>query len=91
MKLPIYFANVEIVASYNCYSLNVLVFESLLHRFFAEVCLDIDLYDKYGSRFIPREWFKVPLPVIDEVIGLLLNQSIVNYKYDSSKKKIILK
>lgn len=85
------FSDVEIVASYNCYSLNVQVFESLLHRFFAEVCLDIDLYDKSGSRFIPREWFKVPLTVIDEVIELILNQNIVNYKYDSSKKKIILK
>ncbi|WP_281226174.1 GIY-YIG nuclease family protein [Flavobacterium aquiphilum] len=85
------FADVEIVASYNCYSLNVQAFESLLHRFFAEVCLNIDLYHKSGNRFIPREWFKVPLIVIDEVIELILNQNIVNYKYDFRKAKIILK
>lgn len=85
------FSEVEIVASYNCYSLNVQTFESLLHRFFAEVCLDIDLYDNSGNRFIPREWFEVPLTVINEVIHLILNQNIVNYKYDSTKMNIVLK
>ncbi|MDR7208766.1 GIY-YIG nuclease family protein [Flavobacterium piscis] len=85
------FADVEIIASYNCYSLNVKAFENLLHRFFAEACLNIDLYDKSGNRFIPREWFKVPLTVIDEVIELILNQNIVNYKYDFTMTKIILK
>ena len=85
------FSDVEIIASYNCYSLNVQTFENLLHRFFAEACLDIDLYDKSGNRFIPREWFNVPLTVIDEVINLILNQNIVNYKYDSRKMTIVIK
>lgn len=85
------FSDVEIIASYNCYSLNVQTFENLLHRFFAEACLDIDLYDKSGNRFIPREWFNVPLSVINEVIQLILNQNIVNYKYDSTKMRIVFK
>lgn len=85
------FADVDIVAVYNCYSLNVQAFENLLHRFFAEACLDVDLYDKLGNRYIPREWFSVPVPVIDEVIHLILNGNIVNYKYDSDSKKIVLK
>src|SRR5690606_23410363 len=85
------FADVEVVASYNCYSLNVHSFENLLHRFFAETCLDIDLYDKSGNRYIPREWFVVPLQIIDEVIQLLLNGNIVNYKYDFINRNIVLK
>lgn len=85
------FADVEVIASYNCYSLNVNSFESLLHRFFAEACLDIDLYDKSGNRYIPREWFAVPLNIIDEVIQLLLNGNIVNYKYDVANRKVVLK
>lgn len=85
------FADVEVVASYNCYSLNVHSFENLLHRFFAEVCLNIDLYDKTGNRYIPREWFVVPLQIIDEVIQLLLNGNIVNYKYDVANRKVVLK
>lgn len=85
------FADVEVVASYNCYSLNVHTFENLLHRFFAEACLNIDLYDKSRNRYIPREWFVVPLNIIDEVIELLLNGNIVNYKYDVANRKVILK
>lgn len=85
------FADVEVVASYNCYSLNVQSFENLLHRIFAAACLNVDLYDKSGNRYIPREWFVVPLNVIDEVIQLILNGSIVNYKYDVKNKSVVLK
>lgn len=85
------FADVEVIASYDCYSLNTQKLEGLLHRFFAETCLDIDLYDKSGNRYIPREWFVVPLSVIDEVIKLILNGNIVNYKYDHCNREVILK
>jgi len=85
------YADVEIIATYNCYSLNVQSFESLLHRFFAEACLDIDLYDQSGNRFIPREWFIVPLHIIDEAIQLILNGNIVNYRYDFSNRKVVLR
>lgn len=85
------FAEVDIIASYNCYSLNVQAFENLLHRFFGQVCLDIDLYDKTGNRYIPREWFVAPLNVINEVINLIENGNIINYKYDVENQKIVLK
>ena len=85
------YADVEIIATYNCYSLNVQSFESLLHRFFAEACLDIDLYDQFDNRFIPREWFIVPLHIIDEAIQLILNGNIINYRYDIENKCINLK
>ena len=85
------FSDLEIVAVYNCYSLNVKAFELLLHRFFADVCLDIDLYDRDSNRYIPREWFCVPLEVVDEVVQLILNKSIVNYKYDKKSHRIIYK
>ena len=65
--------------------------ENLTHHFFAEVCLNIDLSEKSGNRFIPREWFVVPLHVIDEVIQLLLNGNISNYRYDTEMEKIKLK
>ncbi len=71
--------------------MNIHQFENLLHRFFAEVCLNIDLYDKEGNRYIPREWFSVPLEEINTVIDLLLNGNIVHYKYDGGKKMVVLK
>jgi hypothetical protein len=91
-KEPTYlFAGVEVISSYQCYNLNIHNFENLLHRFFAEACLNIDLYDKTGNRHIPREWFVVPLSVINEVIQLFVNGNIVHYKYDSKSKSIVFK
>jgi len=85
------FADVEIIDSRACFNVNIQKLEGLIHRFFAEACLDIDLYDASGNRYIPREWFVVPLHVIDEVIQLLLNGNIVNYRYDIANRKVVLK
>ncbi len=84
-------ADVEIVATYKCYNLNTHNFENLLHRFFGECCLNIDLYDENKKRITPREWFVVPLPVINEVIELIISGGIVNYRYIVEDQKLILK
>jgi len=49
------------------------------------------LFDTKGQRITPREWFVVPFDVIEEVIHLILNESIVNYEYDAVNKKVSLK
>lgn len=85
------FSDVEVIAKYKCWNVNLNVLENLIHRFFAKVCLDVDLYDKKNRRYNPREWFVAPLPVIDEAIKLLLNETIVNYYYDEKEQKIKLK
>jgi len=85
------FADVKLVATYNVYNRNASKLENLLHRFFAHTCLDIDLFDGQGQRVTPREWFVIPFDVIDEVIPLVLNESIVNYEYDMQKKKVKLR
>jgi len=84
-------AEVEIIAAYKTYNLNAQKFEHLIHRFFAEVCLNIDINDEKGRRVTPREWFVVPLPVIDEVIQLILSGDIVNYRYDNVNEVLSLK
>ena len=85
------YGDVEIIAKYSCYNMNIQSFESLLHRLFAAVCLDIDLYDADGKRFIPREWFVVPLNVINEAVELFISGGIVNYKFDINKNELIPK
>ena len=85
------YSDVEIIAKYSCYNMNTQSFESLLHRLFASVCLDIDLYDANGKRVIPREWFVVPLNVINEAVELFINGGIVNYKFDINKNELIPK
>jgi hypothetical protein len=85
------FADVQKVATYKVYNRNADKLESLLHRFFANACLDIDLFNEKGQRLNPREWFVVPFEVIEETIKLILNENIVNYEYDTVTKKIKLK
>lgn len=85
------FADVDIVATYHCYNLNMHLFENLIHRFFGESCLNIDLYNDQQQRITPREWFVVPLPVINEAINLLTKGIIINYRYDKEKQQILLK
>ncbi len=90
VKEPTYLmADVHIVSTYKCYNVNPHKFEQLLHRFFAEVCLNIDIHDDKGRRITPREWFVVPLPIIDKVVDYILNGTIINYRYDSENKVLI--
>lgn len=85
------FADVKKIATYKVYNRNADKLEGLLHRFFANACLDIDLFNEKGQRLNPREWFVVPFDVIEETIQLILNENIVNYEYDPLTKKIKLK
>ncbi len=84
-------APVEIVAEYQTYNLNPQKFEHLLHNFFGHVCLNIDIFDTEGNRHTPREWFEVPLPVIDETIKYILSGEIVDYRYNAQKRMIVAK
>lgn len=85
------YSEVEIIATYHCYNLNIHHFENLLHRFLGECCLNVDLYNADNQRYIPREWFIVPLSVIDEAIHKLIDGSIVYYRYDKHNREIVIK
>lgn len=79
-------ADVEIIATYKCYNVNPQKFENLLHRFFSEVCLMVDIHDSNGRRITPREWFVVPIGIIEKTIRLILSGEIINYYYDSENQ-----
>ena len=38
--------------------------------------------DRFGNPVKPREWFLVPLPVIDEIVRRIQDHSILEYEYD---------
>jgi hypothetical protein len=76
------FAGVEIIATYEIYNRNAMKLEGLLHKFFANSCLNIDLFNNKNQRITPREWFVVPVEVINEAIDLILSGDVVNYEYD---------
>ena len=85
------YAEVSKVSSYACYNRNADKLEQLLHRFFAEACLNVDIELTPGKRITPREWFVVPFEEIERAIELILHEQIVHYKYDRELEKIILK
>jgi len=85
------FDEVQIVATYEVFNRNAKALESLLHRFFAHSCLNVDLFNNKGQRITPREWFVVPFEVIEESISLTIKESIINYEYDVLEKRIVLK
>jgi len=82
-------ADVEIVATYELSNINRTRLENLIHRFFEPAKLDIEIMDRFGNPVVPREWFLVPLFVIDETIEKIRDGSIVNYRYDPNIGKII--
>ena len=49
------------------------------------------MFDDKKQRSNPREWFVVPLPVINEVIDLIISGGILNYNYDMENQKLFLK
>jgi hypothetical protein len=75
-------SDVEIVATYELYNLNAGKMENIIHRIFSNAKLDIELKDRFGKPFKPREWFLVPLPVIREAIQKIKDGTISNYLYN---------
>jgi hypothetical protein len=82
-------ADVGVLQTYKCYNMNPQKLEQLLHKFFGEACLNIDIFDKNGIRHTPREWFIAPLSIIEEAIEMILTGDIVRYQYSFSKQQII--
>lgn len=75
-------ANVEIVASYELYNINRTKLENLIHRIFEPARLEIEIMDRFGRPVTPREWFLVPLFVIDEAVSRIKDGTISEYVYD---------
>ena len=84
-------SRVSVVSEFQCYNMNSQKLELLLHRFFAKSCLEVEVIDSQGKTHKPREWFIVPLPVIEEAIHLLIEGSIAQYRYDINTQEIVRK
>ncbi len=82
-------ASVDIVAEYRLHNLNRVKLEGIFHRLFAAAQLDIVLQDRFGQPVKPREWFVVPLPVIDEAVERIKDGSITQYTYDPEAASLV--
>lgn len=75
-------AEVEVVATYDLYNINSKKLETLLHRVFQPAQLAVEVKDRFGNAVVPREWFLVPLPVIDQAVARIQDGTITGYIYD---------
>lgn len=82
-------ADVEIVATYELFNINRAKLEKLIHRLFGRARLDIEIQDRFGNPITPREWFLVPIFVIDEAVEKIKDGSITNYAYDLASAKLV--
>lgn len=83
------FAPVEVIASYKLAGLNRVKLENLIHRIFAQAQLDVVLHDPFGAPMKPREWFLVPLNLIDVAILGILDGTITQQTYDPSSARFV--
>ncbi len=82
-------AGVDIVATYRLAGMNRAKLEGLLHKLFSPAQLDLTIADRFGRPVKPREWFLVPLPVIDEAVARIMDGSIVDVVYDPVKAALV--
>jgi hypothetical protein len=82
-------ADVEIVATYELFNINRAKLEALIHRVFGVARLDIEIKDRFGQPIMPREWFLVPLFVVNEAIERIRDGTITAYEYDPRLARLV--
>jgi hypothetical protein len=51
--------------------------------------LDIELRDRFGNPVKPREWFLVPLFVVNEVVERIKDGTITGHVYDPKAARLV--
>lgn len=89
---PTYLMNdVEVVLTVRCYNLDVPYLEASIHSFFSNVNVCFEVRDNEGIMHYPKEWFTVPLNIIEEAIPFIVDKKIYSYRYDKNLQMIIRK
>lgn len=83
-------ADVDILATYKLYNISRTKLENILHRFFESAKLDIQINDRFGNPVTPKEWYLVPLFIIDEVVGKIKDGTLSKYRYDPKNVQLVL-
>jgi len=89
-KDPTYLlADVKIVVTYKLANINRKRLEALLHKFFVSARLDLEFQDRFDATVQPREWFMVPLEVIEEAIEKIKEGTIEGFRYDRETASLV--
>ncbi len=84
-------AHVEVIATYKLAGINRTKLETLFHRIFAPAQLDLTIHDRFGHPVKPREWFLVPLHLIDEAVERIRDGSITTVVYNPKTARLVYK
>jgi hypothetical protein len=82
-------ADVELIATYDLFNINRVKLENLIHRVFDPAQLDIEIKDRFGKPVKPREWFLVPLFVVNEAVERIKDGTITQYIYDPTTARLV--
>jgi hypothetical protein len=82
-------AEVQVVATYKLHNVNRIRLENIFHRLFGAAQLDLTIEDRFGVPVKPREWFLVPLHVIDEAVQRIRDGSITDVVYAPDTAQLV--
>lgn len=82
-------ADVEVVATYKLAGIDRAKLEGIFHRIFSSAQLDLTIHDRFGHPVKPREWFLVPLHVIDQAVEAIRDGSITDVAYDPKRAQLV--
>lgn len=82
-------ADVEVVATYKLHNLNRVKLEAIFHRLFGAAQLDLTIDDRFVQPVKPKEWFLVPLSVIDDAVKRVVDGTITAYRYSVTEARLI--
>jgi hypothetical protein len=82
-------AEVEVVMTYKLANINRTKLENIFHRIFAPAQLELTIDDRFGRPVRPREWFLVPLHVINEAVERIRDGTITNVIYDPKTAMLV--
>jgi hypothetical protein len=81
-------ADVEIIATYKLANINRVKLENIIHKFFNPARLDIEIKDRFGKPVRAREWFLVPIFIIDELVEIIKVGDLSDYYYDPKSAEL---
>lgn len=89
-KDPTYLlADVDIIREFKLVAINRKGLEAKIHSFFSSARLEVELQDRFGIPVKPREWFLLPLGVIEETIEKIKEGTIEQFRYDPATASLV--
>ena len=82
-------ADVELVATFHLKNIDRQKLEVLLHKFLGAARLDMELEDRFKTPVKPREWFFVPLGVIEQIIDKINDKTLDGFRYDTETASLV--